>query len=60
MPENFDQKLLDEASMMMKKWGEGLVHVGADKDHLFKSFGLIEKAEDTEAIKKERKQLFAA
>lgn len=57
MLEHFDQKLLDEASMMMKKWGEGLVHVGADKEHLFKSFGLIDKADDTEAIKKEKAAL---
>jgi hypothetical protein len=57
MPDKFDQKLLDDASSMMKKWGDGLVHVGADKEHLFKSFGLSDKAGDSETTKKEKAAL---
>lgn len=57
MPESFDQKLLDEASVMMSKWGEGLVHVGADKDHLFKHHGLADKPEDSETTRKEKEAL---
>jgi hypothetical protein len=52
VPENIDQSLLDNASVMMTKWGEGLVHVVADKDHLFKHHGLSDKPEDNEATKK--------
>jgi len=57
VPENIDQKLLDNASMMMKKWGEGLVHVGADKDHLFTHHGLADKPEESEASKKAKAAL---
>ncbi len=57
VPESFDQKLLDKASAMMTKWGEGLVHVGADKDHLFKQHGLADKPEDSELIKKQKAAL---
>lgn len=57
VPENIDQKLLDSASVMMGKWGEGLVHVGADKDHLFKHYGLAEKPEDSAVAKKEKAAL---
>ncbi len=57
VPEQFDQKLLDEASIMMKKWGDGLVHVGADKDHLFKHHGLADKPDDSEKAKKEKAAL---
>jgi len=57
MPESFDQKLLDNASIMMTKWGEGLVHVGADKDHLFMHHGLADKPEDSDLIKKQKAAL---
>jgi hypothetical protein len=57
VPKNIDQKLLDEASVMMTKWGEGLVHVGADKDHLFKHYGLMDKPEDSEPTRKEKAAL---
>ena len=57
MPERFDQNLLDSASMMMKKWGEGYSHEGADKEHLFKHFALDDRAEDTDAVKKEKAAL---
>ncbi len=57
IPESFDQKLLDEASVMMTKWGEGYEHEGADKEHLFKHFGLADKPEDSELIKKQKAAL---
>jgi len=57
MPEHFDQNLLDSASMMMNKWGEGYLHEGADKEYLFKHFALDDRAEDTDAVKKEKAAL---
>jgi hypothetical protein len=57
VPENIDQKLLDDASTMMSKWGEGLVHIGADKDHLFTHYGLMESSGDDEATKKAKAAL---
>lgn len=57
IPESFDQKLLDDAAIMMTKWGEGLVHVGADKDHLFKHHGLADKPEDSETVRKQKAAL---
>ena len=57
MPERFDQNLLDGASMMMNKWGEGYSHEGADKEYLFKHFALDDRAEDTDAVKKEKAAL---
>ena len=57
IPEKFDQKLLDSAANMMKKWDVGLKHEGADIEHLFKNFGLIDKADDDEAVKKEKAAL---
>jgi hypothetical protein len=57
MPERFDQNLLDSSSMMMNKWGEGYLHEGADKEYLFKHFALDDRAEDTDAVKKEKAAL---
>lgn len=57
MPESFDQKHLDDASVMMTKWGEGYEHEGADKEHLFKHYGLADKPEDSETIRKEKAAL---
>jgi hypothetical protein len=57
MPERFDQNLLDGTSMMMNKWGEGYLHEGADKEYLFKHFALDDRAEDTDAVKKEKAAL---
>jgi len=57
MPDHFDQTLLDSASMMMNKWGEGYLHEGADKEYLFKHFALDDRAEDTDAVKKEKAAL---
>lgn len=57
MPESFDQKLLDEASIMMKKWGEGYEHEGADKEYLFKHYNLADKPEDSEQVRNEKAAL---
>ena len=57
IPEKFDQKLLDSAANMMKKWDVGLKHEGADTEHLFRNFGLSDKADDSEAVKKEKAAL---
>jgi hypothetical protein len=57
IPERFDQKLLDEASMMMNKWGEGYLHEGADSEYLFSHFGLDDKADDADTVKKEKAAL---
>jgi len=57
IPEKFDQKLLDSAANMMKKWDIGLKHEGADIEHLFKNFGLIDKVDDSETVKKEKAAL---
>ena len=57
MPERFDQELLNKAAAMMEKWGEGLVHVGTDKEHLFKTFGLVDEHDDNELVKKEKTAL---
>ena len=57
IPESFDQKLLDEASLMMTKWGEGYRHEHADKEYLFKHFGLVDKPEDSESILLEKAAL---
>ena len=57
MPERLDQNLLDSSSMMMNKWGEGYLHEGADKEYLFKHFALDDRAEDTDAVKKEKAAL---
>jgi hypothetical protein len=57
LPENIDQKLLDEAAPMMKKWGEGYEHEGVDKEYLFKHFGLEDKPEDGDMVRKEKAAL---
>ena len=57
IPEKFDQKILDSAANMMNKWDVGLKHEGADKEHLFKNFGLSDKTDDSEAVKKEKAAL---
>jgi hypothetical protein len=57
IPERFDQELLNNAAAMMRKWGEGLVHVGTDMEHLFKTFGLNNKSDDNELVQKEKAAL---
>jgi hypothetical protein len=52
LPEMFDQNLLDNASVMFSKWGMSTQM--DEKEHLFKSFGLVPKSEDRDALKKEK------
>ena len=54
-PERFDQQLLDRASEMFKKWGM-TTHMD-EKEHLFETFGLASRKEDSEAQKKEKEAL---
>ncbi len=59
VPDKFDQRLLDQAAAMFEKWGL-LAHDTwneTDKDHLFRDFGLTEKAGDGEVAKKEKAAL---
>jgi hypothetical protein len=55
LPEVFDQDLLDNASEMFSKWGM-TTHMD-EKEHLFKSFGLVPKPGDNDAIRKEKEAL---
>jgi len=54
-PGIFDQNLLDNASAMFGKWGMSTQM--DEKEHLFKSFGLDPKPEDSDVLKKEKKAL---
>jgi hypothetical protein len=55
LPEIFDQHLLDHAAEMFSKWGM-TTHMD-EKEHLFESSGLAPKAEDSDALKKEKEAL---
>ena len=55
LPEMFDQNLLDNASVMFSKWGMSTQM--DEKEHLFKSSGLVPKSEDRDALKKEKEVL---
>ena len=55
LPEIFDQHLLDIASEMFSKWGMS-THMD-EKEHLFKSSGLVPKPGDGDAVKKEKEAL---
>lgn len=48
LPETFDQDLLDQAAEMFGKWGKSS-HL-SELEHLFGSFGLAAKPEDTPEI----------
>lgn len=52
LPEKLDQDLLDRAAEMFGKWGRGR-HID-DKEHLFESFGLCPKPEDSLEIKMQK------
>ncbi len=49
LPERFDQDLLDRAAEMFGKWGKGR-HMN-EKEHLFESFGLGPRPEDSPDVK---------
>jgi hypothetical protein len=55
LPEMFDQNLLDNASVMFGKWGMSTQM--DEKEHLFKSYGLAPKSEDSDSLKKEKASL---
>ena len=52
LPETFDQDLLDRAAEMFGKWGRGR-HID-EKEHLFESFGLGPKPEDSLEVKMQK------
>ena len=54
-PETFDQDLLDHAAEMFGKWGKS-AHMN-EKEHLFESFGLASKPEDSHLQKQEKAAL---
>jgi hypothetical protein len=57
--EHFDQSLLDKSAAMFEKWGL-LAHdtwAETDKEHLFQSFGLADRSDDSEIIKNEKRIL---
>lgn len=59
LPERFDQHLLDHAAAMFQKWGL-MAHTSWDEantEHLFKNFGLDDKADDSAPVKKEKEAL---
>ncbi len=61
IPERFDQELLDHSAAMLEKWGllehdPGLWNEN-NAEHLFKNFGLIDKNDDSETVKSEKKAL---
>ncbi|OPY48476.1 MAG: hypothetical protein A4E48_02780 [Methanosaeta sp. PtaU1.Bin060] len=55
----FDQRLLDTAAAMFEKWGLQAHDTWAetDKEHLFTSYGMVEKSDDSDALKGEKKAL---
>lgn len=59
--DNFNQDLLDQAAAMFEKWGFTAHNPGlwdqTDKGHLFNDFGLNDKADDSDVIKKQKKAL---
>jgi hypothetical protein len=52
LPESFDQHLLDHAAEMFGKWGKS-AHLD-EKEHLFETFGLASKPDDSNALKMEK------
>lgn len=52
LPEVFDQHLLDHAAEMFGKWGKS-THMN-EKEHLFESFGLASKPDDSNDVKMQK------
>lgn len=52
LPERFDQHLLDHAAEMFGKWGKS-THMN-EKEHLFQSFGLASKPDDSNDLKMQK------
>jgi len=52
LPETFDQHLLDHAAEMFGKWGKS-THMN-EKEHLFETYGLASKPDDSTEIKTQK------
>jgi len=52
LPEVFDQHLLDHAAEMFGRWGKS-THMN-EKEHLFESFGLASKPDDSNDVKMQK------
>lgn len=52
LPEAFDQDLLDHAAEMFGKWGKS-AHMN-EKEHLFETFGLASKPDDSTEVKMQK------
>ncbi len=52
IPEHFEQNLLEHAAEMFGKWGKSS-HLD-EKEHLFESFGLASKKEDSIELKMQK------
>jgi len=55
LPESFDQHLLDHAAEMFGRWGK-TTHMD-EREHLFETFGLASKPEDSNAMRMEKAAL---
>jgi hypothetical protein len=55
LPETFDQDLLDRAAEMFGKWGKAR-HMN-EREHLFESFGLGPRLEDSPEVKMQKAAL---
>ncbi len=55
LPKSFDQHLLDHAAEMFGKWGK-TTHMD-EREHLFETFGLASKTEDSNAVRMEKAAL---
>ena len=52
LPQSFDQHLLDHAAEMFGRWGR-TTHMD-EREHLFETFGLASKSEDSNAMRMEK------
>ncbi|HUS77012.1 MAG TPA: hypothetical protein VMY43_13550 [Methanothrix sp.] len=52
LPETFDQDLLNHAAEMFGKWGKS-THLN-EKEHLFETFGLASKPDDSNEVKMQK------
>jgi hypothetical protein len=52
LPEAFDQNLLDQAAEMFEKWGKS-AHMN-EREHLFETFGLVSRPDDSTEIKMQK------
>ncbi len=55
LPDKFDQHLLDHAAEMFGKWG--ISWHSDEREHLFETYGLASKPEDSSLIRDEKRAL---